>query len=77
MEATKQQEISGADLKSVPENNSLPPRERPTVRTLPREKEMVSDIFSYIVLSRNYVTIPPSINKSSPGTGWVSKRDEH
>lgn len=38
---------------------------------------MVSDIFSHIVLSRNYVSIPPSINESSPGTGWVSRRKQY
>ena len=42
---------------------------------LPGEKEMVSDIFSYIVLSRNYVTFPLLINKSIPRTSWVFKRN--
>ena len=36
---------------------------------------MVSDIFSYIVLSRNYVTFPLLINKSIPRTSWVFKRN--
>lgn len=45
------------------------------MRTLPGEKEMVSDIFSYIALSRNYVTLPLLINKSTPRTGWVFKRN--
>lgn len=45
------------------------------MRTLPGEKETASDIFSYIVLSRNYVTLPLLINKSGPRTGWVFKRN--
>lgn len=45
MELTKLLEISGTDLKSLPESNFLPLRERLAGRILPEEKEMVSDIF--------------------------------
>lgn len=77
VELTKQLEIPGTDPKLLPKNNPLSPRDSPTERTLPGRGRgaWFQTFFSYIVLSRNYVTIPPSKNKFVPGTGWGFKRN--
>lgn len=73
MELKKQLEIPGNDPNHSQRIAPSPPG-KILHGGLCQGKKWFQTFFFYIVLSRNYVTIPLSINKLVPGTGWIFKR---